>query len=134
IARPARLSPSDDTIGERIAMLQHDRTAAYLVIDPNGTTTGIIGAFNLNPITARLRRNAKVAAIMTPINRVRTLPGECSASTAWETVRRHGDTAIVISDLGDVTDIITHHQLRSRLVILSHRNAANSPATAASSF
>lgn len=134
IERPARLIPSDDTIGERIAMLQHDRSAAYLVIDPNGTTTGIIGASNLNPITARLRRNAKVAEIMTPIDRVRTLPEAGSAATAWETVRRHGDTAIVISNLGEVTDIVTHHQLRSRLVILSHRNAAISPATAASSF
>lgn len=122
---PAHLIPADDTVAERIRMVMQDPSAAFLVIDPQGTACGVISARNLNPIVMIAKRKSKIADVMTPLHRVRSFTSDWPASSAWEMLRQAGENAIVITDDGIPTDTITHDQLRRHLVVLSHRFATS---------
>ena len=129
--RPCRLIASDDLVEERYALLRRRPCSSYLVIDPDGETRGVVSAASLQRMSVATRRRAMIADVMTPIERVRSFPGDASASSVWETLRQIGGTVAVITSNGLPTGIVTLDQLRRRLVILSQpANAISAQANA----
>ena len=118
--RPGHLIASDDTVADRSELLSHDPNVSYLVIDPSGEACGIVSGVSIYGLSAANRRTSTISDVMTLIERVRSFPGEWSASDAWDTMRQIGGSVAVITTNGLPIDIVTLDQLRRRLVVMSH--------------
>ena len=123
VEQPGYLIASDDSVADRFELLAHHPDSSYLVIDPNGDARGVVSAANVHRLSASTRRKAHIVDVMTPIERVRSFPGEWSASAAWETLRQFGGSVAVVTSNGLPTDVVTLDQLRRRLVVMSHASA-----------
>ena len=120
VEHPGYVIASDDNVADRFEMLANHPDSSYLVIDPTGEARGIVNATNVHGLSASNRRKKQIVDVMTPIERVRSFPGEWSASAAWETLRQIGGSVAVVTSNGLPTDIVTLDQLRRRLVVMSH--------------